>query len=129
MEKQKEFTEMTLTFRVHGKPVPKQSFRYTKGGGYRGPRVTAWQEEVKTEAIFSSLEARFERLPKNTPARVELEFHLPDHRRVDVDNLSKAVLDALNGIAWDDDTQVTDLHVLKVIDKASPGVVVTLGAA
>jgi hypothetical protein len=31
----------------------------------------------------------------------------------DVDNLAKSVLDALNGIAWDDDSQVVDLRVIK----------------
>jgi Holliday junction resolvase RusA-like endonuclease len=31
----------------------------------------------------------------------------------DVDNLAKGVLDALNGIAWDDDSQVVDLRVIK----------------
>ena len=32
----------------------------------------------------------------------------------DVDNLAKAVLDALKGAAWNDDTQVVDLRAVKV---------------
>ena len=31
----------------------------------------------------------------------------------DIDNLAKAVLDALNGICWQDDSQISDLHVTK----------------
>jgi Holliday junction resolvase RusA-like endonuclease len=31
----------------------------------------------------------------------------------DVDNLAKGVLDALNGIAWLDDSQVVDMRVIK----------------
>ena len=31
----------------------------------------------------------------------------------DIDNLTKAMLDALNGIAWYDDAQITMLHVSK----------------
>ena len=49
-------------------------------------------------------------LPKSRPKRIESE---PDIHRPDVDNLSKAVLDALNGVAWDDDAQVTELVVGK----------------
>ena len=45
-------------------------------------------------------------LPKSRPKRIESE---PDIYRPDVDNLSKLVLDALNGVAWDDDAQVTEL--------------------
>jgi len=33
--------------------------------------------------------------------------------RADVDNLSKSILDGLNGIAFEDDSQVVDLHVHK----------------
>ena len=31
----------------------------------------------------------------------------------DIDNLVKAVLDALNGIMWEDDSQITELHAYK----------------
>lgn len=31
----------------------------------------------------------------------------------DIDNLAKAVLDALNGICWQDDSQISELHVTK----------------
>lgn len=32
---------------------------------------------------------------------------------IDADNLFKVVLDALNGIAWADDSQIVDLHIRK----------------
>jgi Holliday junction resolvase RusA-like endonuclease len=37
----------------------------------------------------------------------------PEIPRQDVDNVAKAVLDALNGVAWVDDTQVRRLVVEK----------------
>ena len=49
-------------------------------------------------------------LPKSRPRRVEYE---PDTFKPDADNIAKLVLDALNGTAWADDTQVTRLEVLK----------------
>lgn len=65
--------------------------------------------------------------PKGTPVRVAIaterdvmsafrkrdgDAH-PDTQKPDADNDAKLVLDALNGVAWDDDQQVTDLHVIK----------------
>ena len=49
-------------------------------------------------------------LPKSRPKRVTRES---DIYKPDADNIAKLVLDALNGTAWVDDTQVTDLHVIK----------------
>lgn len=50
-------------------------------------------------------------LPKGRPARVEAEA---DTFRPDVDNVAKLVCDALNGLAWADDAQVTYLQVTKM---------------
>ena len=49
-------------------------------------------------------------MPKSRPKRVESE---PDTYKPDADNIAKLVLDALNGVAWHDDTQVIDLQVMK----------------
>lgn len=49
-------------------------------------------------------------LPKSRPKKVR---HEPDVFKPDVDNICKLVLDALNGTAWADDTQVTDIEAHK----------------
>lgn len=49
-------------------------------------------------------------LPGSRPKRVSAE---PDTVRPDVDNIAKAVMDALNGVAYEDDSQVVSLSVLK----------------
>lgn len=48
------------------------------------------------------------RLPKSKAKGIESE---PDTVKPDADNVAKLVLDALNGIAWADDSQVTHLEV------------------
>jgi Holliday junction resolvase RusA-like endonuclease len=40
----------------------------------------------------------------------------------DVDGPVKALLDSLNGLAWDDDSQIEVLHVFRHDDKANPRV-------
>ena len=49
-------------------------------------------------------------LPKTTPRRIE---SAPDMGKPDLDNVVKLVLDALNGVAYDDDTQVVRVVVIK----------------
>lgn len=103
-------------FFVPGNPVPKQSFRYSHTGGYTSPNVVAWQSLIGYYAGVNSVPL----LKGNV--KVNLLFLLKDHRRRDLDNLSKAALDSLNGIAWDDDKQVTDLHIVKAFSATTPGV-------
>ncbi|MCI5969153.1 RusA family crossover junction endodeoxyribonuclease, partial [Helicobacter sp.] len=43
--------------------------------------------------------------------RLSIIWHKKDKRRRDIDNILKPILDALNGIAYYDDSQVTELFV------------------
>lgn len=104
-----------IAFFVSGVPVPKQSFRYSKWGNYQPERLTAWQDAIKFYALAYLP-------PRKRSFFVSLVFHLPDKRRRDSDNLSKAVLDACNDIIWDDDSQVVKLMIEKIIDPGNPGV-------
>ena len=72
--------------------------------------------------------------PKDTPLHVALVFGMPIpkatskkkreqmiagtiyniKKNADIDNLAKSVLDALNGIAYPDDSQITSLNLKKV---------------
>jgi crossover junction endodeoxyribonuclease RusA len=103
-------------FFVSGTPVPKQSFRYAKGGGYTDPRVVEWEYKVSNVAMGAFND------PLTGKVKMSVDFILPDNRRRDLDNLNKGICDALNGIAFNDDSQVTTLILSKVIDRANPGV-------
>lgn len=110
-----------IRFFVPGNPVPKQSFFYTKnGGGFTDPRMKAWQNTV----ILYATRNVDEMITGDVHAH--LSFFLPDHHRRDCDNLSKAVLDGLNGIAFEDDKNITRLVIEKQVNKEKPGVLVEL---
>lgn len=49
--------------------------------------------------------------------------------RIDADNIAKAVLDGLNGVAYVDDVQVVDLRSVKRYTESQPRVVVSIGLA
>lgn len=60
------------------------------------------------------------------PVCVVLGFTQPDKRKRDLDNLGKAVLDALTHAgAWDDDSQVHSLTMFWSTEK-TPGTAVTI---
>lgn len=102
-----------ITFFVEGEPRPKQSFRVSgRGRGFTPARVKAWQADIGWRAQQEMRSVGFI-APINGDVKIELDFYMGDRRRVDCDNLSKAVLDACNGICWCDDRQVVDLHIRK----------------
>ena len=108
----------SITFWVEGTPRPKQSFRYVEGGGYTSARIKAWQDTVGWMARqeYGSEE------PMTGELKAVLMFYLPDKRRRDLDNLSKAVLDACEGIVYHDDNQIVDKHTMKSYSKDYSGV-------
>lgn len=101
---------------IEGKPVAKQRPRVTREGTYTPKATRDWEDYVG----FTYTGPHFD-----GPVQVVLLFLLPDHRPRDLDNLCKSVLDGLNGIAWDDDKQVTLLHKRKCVSKR-PGVYIGL---
>jgi Holliday junction resolvase RusA-like endonuclease len=109
-----------VEFRIIGStPLPKQSFRATGKGGYTEPRIAAWQDEVGWEAKRAMIDK--DKLVR--PFEVHIWFVRPTKITVDVDNLSKAVLDAMNDVVYKDDDGVMDAHIHKRYGKP-PGIYV-----
>jgi Holliday junction resolvase RusA-like endonuclease len=104
-----------MAFVVEGQPVPKQSFKKSAHGRYTPQLQADWQEEVGWAARQSMNQKGFQPANEKQPLCVTLNFILTDKRRRDLDNLSKAVLDACNGILWGDDCQIVSLTITKTI--------------
>lgn len=68
--------------------------------GIKAPRGTSVFVRIETSRP----------MPKSRPKRMKCE---PDVFKPDIDNICKLVLDALNGVAWEDDTQVTAIEADK----------------
>ena len=49
-----------------------------------------------------------------------------DKRKRDVDGAIKIIMDAMEGIVYENDNQVTELHVYKEIDKENPRTVIQI---
>lgn len=59
---------------------------------------------------------------------VTLDVYRP-RKRGDLDGTAKAILDAIQGIAWVDDEQVVEIHMRRHLDRDDPRVELTVRAA
>ena len=120
---------MALTFSVPGDPVPQPRPRVSTAGGFARAYVPqqhpvhAYRQALAFEAVQAGatptgepvsvvIDAVWER-PKSHLRKSGLRPGAPALPRQDVDNVAKAVLDALTGVAWQDDAQVARLVVEK----------------
>ena len=73
-------------------------------------------QEFKNE-LAKLVKAQYQGEPLKKELSVKLNFYKPINptakRYGDIDNLAKAVMDALNGILWADDSQIVELHGYK----------------
>ena len=104
-----------LVFFVSGVPVAKGRARIVrpkergaKAHAFTPAKTEAWEARVRFVAM---LEARRRGWVANVePCEVEITLSGLSVRS-DIDNAAKAILDALNGVAWDDDRRVWSLLV------------------
>lgn len=107
-----------VEFVVPGTPVSKARPRVVlRRGRVRTFTPATTRSYERTVALLAQAAGA---RPTKSPVRVHLRIYLPNARRVDIDNLAKAILDGLNGVAFADDSQVCDLRVEKDIDRAHP---------
>lgn len=114
-------TMQPFTLTIPGEPVPKGRPRLARHGHTYTPTKTQNAEKRIAWAYHTA------RGPHHTgPVAVTAAFHRHNRHRVDLDNLVKTVLDALNGHAWDDDAQVVTIHATKHIDPTNPRTTITI---
>lgn len=108
---------------VKGKARP----RFSRGHAYT-PKATSDAQETIAAAYVEACNGDALKASEGVPVAVavlttrnvksgfrrrEGDSH-DDLQKPDADNIAKLVLDALNGVAYEDDSQVVALHVLKL---------------
>ena len=131
---------MVVTFESPGKPAGKGRPRFTRNGQVYTPDATMEYEnlvrlsyKINTHGvklggeIKASIVAVFP-VPKSDSKKKreqKLEGTIRPTTKPDCDNIAKIVLDALNHIAYDDDSQVVSLELQKKYGE-DPKTIVTL---
>lgn len=121
---------MTVTFSVDGDPVPQPRARITTRGGHghaytpAGHAIHAYRAAIAAAAreagatptdrapITLVVDLVFAR-PKSHYRKSGLKSDAPKLPRADCSNCLKGIEDALNGVAWVDDSQVGRVVVEK----------------
>jgi len=123
---------MKLTLTIPGEPVAKGRPRVMKSGITFTPAKTKnYETLVKELFIIKYLDHRplegplrcfidaYMQIPKSA-SKKKLEAmqkgYIRPTKRPDVDNLCKSITDALNGIAYRDDSQIVSCHINKRYD-------------
>lgn len=119
-----------ISFTVEGEPASKARARFTG----RGSKVRAFTPERTREAearVASAYLAAAKR-PNgedvSTAFGITAEFHLGRNQRRDIDNMVKLVLDGLNKVAWEDDSQVVEITARKLFRAGQGRTVVSVEA-
>lgn len=122
-----------ISFIVLGPVVAKQRPKFSRAGGfvrsYTPDKTVNYENLVKMSYYQEHGDFLFDRdvplkviinieksIPKsfsNRKRELAINGFIRPITRGDVDNYAKTILDALNGIAYHDDAQVTDLEVFK----------------
>ena len=125
-----------LTFNIIGAPVAKGRPRFYRGSGFVGTytpdNTRRWENIVRGQAIsyrpkelwkgpISMALTFLMPRPKSLPKKVIHHIKKPD-----LDNLAKAIKDALQGVIYKTDSQVVVLNLDKKYTIYRPGVIVTV---
>ena len=125
-----------LKFSVKIKPKGKDRPRFRRIGNYvttYTTKATKDYEETIKKAFLEQCEGQYDKEymgpikmsiwalfepPKSYSKKKKMElFDTPHLKKPDADNIAKAICDALNGIAWKDDSQISDLIIHKYYDE------------
>ena len=109
---------MEFEFVVYGDPKGKARPRFTKTGAVYTPKETKEYEHMVTQAYLDSGGINFGEQPINLLVSAVLRKAKSNKKKSattkpDLDNIIKAVLDGLNGVAFKDDKQVIDIRAKK----------------
>lgn len=104
-------------------PPPLNAMYRPNFGGRKGVQKTQeckdWEEELQW--IWKS--KGFEMIPKDYAVWMDIVIKYGSHER-DIDSSLKATLDCLQGYAYENDRQITELHISKSKNKGDEGLTI-----
>lgn len=136
------FNNRYIRFVVPGEPQGKARPRVVNGHAYTPTQTAAYEDLIRMaykmaepgrqaweagKAIAIVITAHYQ-IPKSASKTAKdkmRNWELLPLKKPDLDNIGKAVADALNGIAYKDDAQIAELRIRKIYNDA-PKLIVEL---
>ena len=110
-----------MKFKVDYPPSLNSLWRVFRGRSILSRKAREYRKVIQYQALEQSVTLQ------DGPLCVTLHLFRPA-KRGDIDNASKALLDSLNGIAWNDDSQIIEMHLYRGDDKQFPRVEINVEA-
>lgn len=117
---------MTIVFRVPGVPQGKGRPRVTRNGTFTPKKTRDYEKKVREcyiaeggqmfpdAPLYAYITAVFP-IPSSLSKKRRALFNGRSHcKKPDADNVAKAILDALNGVAYRDDSAVSHISISKI---------------
>ena len=100
---------------IAGLPI-KPYVRMTQKGKWSSPQAQEYmcnQQALRSEIYLDMLRGKHKMLPAQTPLWIAIVYVAPvsQGHRCDLDNITKAVLDACNGIVYPDDRWIDSIDI------------------
>ena len=103
-------------------PVPVNQ-KYTIS---RGKNILTSRYRDAKEAIAWEAKSQWRGEPLEGEVCLNIVQYFGDNRKRDIDAFLKILLDALSGVLYQDDSQITELNVVKEIDLTNPRVIISI---
>lgn len=86
---------------------------------YRGRRFLTKDGKAVKDAIAWEVSSQWRIAPIKGVVALNIMFYFKN-KRMDIDNALKGLLDCMTGLVYEDDSQIEELHVFKMVDKENP---------
>ena len=114
------------TIILHGEPKSTSHiYKMTCRGRFASMYMSKEGKMIKDSYIKQTI-AQWANKPIIGDIRVYIELYFGTKRKCDIDNFNKILLDSMTGIVWEDDSQITDMRIIKLYDKENPRIEITV---
>lgn len=93
---------------------------------YRGRRFLTQRGKDTKASMQLEFQSQYKDIIIEGDVCLNVIFYFKNKIRRDIDSHLKALLDSMTGIVYNDDSQVTELHVYKYVDSKNPRVEVSI---
>lgn len=115
----KFYTEEKKIILTGTPPSTSQIYKYCRMGNFiRGYMTTDGSQ--KKEEYQWEIKSQYKEKIRTDDIKLIVCYYFKGKRKRDIDNFSKLWMDAGTGIIWEDDSQISELHLYKRRDDVNP---------